>query len=138
MTRKKIIKPFLTKRQIDVLRLRMAGLTQDQVAERLNTSRENITNLEARAYLNIMRSRLTLRILEELNPSNEVLIPTGIPLTDIPRIILDRADLLGIKLVIGAETLYQLLKGKTKSRSGHLIAPIKIRILPTGEIKIIS
>jgi Tfx family DNA-binding protein len=69
---RRVIRPFLTKRQIEVLKLRMKGLTQEQVADILKTSRENVANLENRAYVNIMRARITLKILEELNPEKRL------------------------------------------------------------------
>lgn len=132
----KIIKPFLTKRQIEVLKLRMKGLTQEQVADILKTTRENVANLENRAYVNIMRARITLKMLKELNPENEVVVPTGTPVTDVPRIILDRADMLGIKIIFGAETIYHLVKKKALRRGDHLVAPLRVRILPSGKIKL--
>jgi len=132
----KTVRPFLTKRQMEVLKLRMKGLTQDQVAEILKTTRENVANLENRAYINIMRARITLKLLDELNPQNEIVIPAGTPITDVPRIILDRADMLGIKIVFGAETIYQYVKKKAKKRRDHLTAPLRVRILPSGKIKL--
>lgn len=133
---RKIVRPFLTRRQIEVLKLRMKGLTQEQVAEMLKTSRENVANLESRAYVNIMRARITLRILEELNPEKEVVVLAGTPITDVPRIILDRADMLGIKVALGAESLYHLVKKKAMKRGDHLTAPLKVKILPSGKIKL--
>jgi len=132
----KIIKPFLTKRQIEVLKLRMKGFTQEQVAELLKTTRENVANLESRAYVNIMRARITLKMLEDLNPRNEVVVPAETPITDVPRIILDRADMLGIKIVYGAETIYHLARKKAVKRGDHLTAPLRVRILPSGKIKL--
>ncbi|MEM0452518.1 MAG: Tfx family DNA-binding protein [Nitrososphaerota archaeon] len=134
---KKIVKPFLTEKQVKVLRLRMSGLTQDQVAEILKISREAVANLEKRAYVNIMRARQTLKIIEEMNLGDEVVIPTGTPLTDVPRKVLDRADMLGIKLVLGAEAIYNLVKKRARKKGDHLVAPLRIKILKTGKIKLI-
>jgi Tfx family DNA-binding protein len=135
---RRVIRPFLTKRQIEVLKLRMKGLTQEQVADILKTSRENVANLENRAYVNITRARITLKILEELNPEKEVVVLAGTPITDVPRIVLDRADMLGIKIAFGAETIYRLVKKKAVKRGDHLTAPLRVKILPSGKIKISS
>lgn len=36
-------------------------------------------------------------MLEDLNPKNEVVVPAGTPITDVPRIILNRADMFRYK-----------------------------------------
>ncbi|MEM2910612.1 MAG: Tfx family DNA-binding protein [Nitrososphaerota archaeon] len=133
---KKLVKPFLTEKQIKALRLRMSGMTQDQVAEVLKISREAVANLEKRAYMNVMRARQTLKVLEGMDLSDEVIILAGTPLTDVPRRVLDQADILGIKLVLGAEAIYQLVKRKARKRGDHLAAPIRIKIFNNGKIKL--
>lgn len=42
--------------------------------------------------------------------------------------ILSKKDVLGIKLVLGAEAIYQLLKRKVRKRGDHLTAPIRIKM----------
>ena len=51
---------FLTPRQIKVLQMRLAGLSQQEVADCLGTTRSNISILEKRAHQNIARARRTL------------------------------------------------------------------------------
>jgi transcriptional regulator with XRE-family HTH domain len=54
-------KSFLTKRQLAVLRLRQAGLTQEEIARRIKTTRANISLIEKRARENVERSKETIR-----------------------------------------------------------------------------
>jgi Tfx family DNA-binding protein len=42
------IKSFLTKRQVMVLRLRQSGLTQEEIARRIKTTRANVSLIEKR------------------------------------------------------------------------------------------
>ena len=52
---------FLTRRQIEELRLRYQGRTQQEIADIMDTTRPNVTKLERRAYQNIMMARRTIR-----------------------------------------------------------------------------
>ncbi|MEM3073930.1 MAG: Tfx family DNA-binding protein, partial [Nitrososphaerales archaeon] len=89
---------LLTERQIEVLKLRAQGLTQEEVAKKLQTSRENVTILEKRAYQNIKLARETLAALKTFGISTSVVIKPGTHLVDIPRLILDKADEANIKV----------------------------------------
>lgn len=53
-------KSFLTDRQMQVLRLRAQGFSQQDVAKMIGTTRANISKLERRAYKNIMAARKTI------------------------------------------------------------------------------
>ena len=67
----------LTDPQWEVLRCRSEGLTQYEVANRLSTSRENVSILEHRSQLKINEARATLAALEELTPTDKVTVPSG-------------------------------------------------------------
>jgi Tfx family DNA-binding protein len=87
-------KSFLTKRQVMVLRLRQSGLTQDEIARRIKTTRANVSLIEKRARENIDRSRETLKEWESIVSPVRVIIKKG---TDVinPRTGLRRSRQIG-------------------------------------------
>ncbi|MDD2639276.1 MAG: Tfx family DNA-binding protein, partial [Methanothrix sp.] len=52
---------LLTNRQASVLRLRRKGMSQQEVAEQLGTTRSNVSILEKRALQNVAKARATLK-----------------------------------------------------------------------------
>ena len=65
---------LLTDRQMQVLKLRSRGITQDRVARQLKTTRENVSILESRARRNIKRAKATIEILEDLGMAIRITI----------------------------------------------------------------
>ncbi|MHC1567438.1 MAG: Tfx family DNA-binding protein [Candidatus Syntropharchaeia archaeon] len=91
-------KSFLTEEQIEVLRLRELGLTQREIAERLGTTRENVSIIEKRGRTNIERCRETLREWDRIRAPIVVRIEKGTDVFDIPDLIFREADRNGIKV----------------------------------------
>ena len=129
---------ILTLRQWKVLQLRATGLTQSDVARKLNTSRENISIIEHRAHANIRAARATVAAMEQLSASNEVIIPSGTNLFEAVFMMLLRADMLRIKLRMGADSLLGAIRSKCKGRirGHHLTAVVKIKINEDGTVAI--
>lgn len=50
----------MTRVQLEVLRLRMTGLTQEEVANNLGTTRQNISLVERRAHRNLEKAEETI------------------------------------------------------------------------------
>ncbi len=65
----------LTKIQLEVLRLRMTGLTQEEVATRLETTRQNISLVERRAKRNLEKAEETIAAYRKLERSPQLLCP---------------------------------------------------------------
>ncbi|HVP23041.1 MAG TPA: Tfx family DNA-binding protein [Conexivisphaerales archaeon] len=126
----------LTDRQWEVIRLRSDGLTQAEVAKRLKTTRENISIIEHRAHDKISAAKATLAALQELEVSQEVLIPSGTSVFEAVSMLVIRADILGIKLKQSADALLALLRSRCRSkiRGHHLVAVIKAEISEGGEV----
>ena len=125
---------FLTEQQIKVIKMRKQGLTQREIAEELRTTRVNISILERRAYENISRAKVTLEILNRLEiPSIITVLPDTI-ITDIPRIIIDKADDLGVKIKGSCLDILEMVRknaGK-KIKGDHVRTAIIIEIIPDG------
>lgn len=127
---------LLTPRQIEVLRLRRRGLTQEQVAELLNTTRENICIIERNAYRIIKAAKSTIEAFESLDSDRMITIPAGTSIYDVPRIIFVRGDVLGIKIKITAERIISMVKNTGKIRGHHLVSPLIVEIQQDGKVAI--
>ncbi|MEM1994747.1 MAG: Tfx family DNA-binding protein [Nitrososphaerales archaeon] len=129
---------LLTERQIEVLKLRAQGLTQEEVAKKLQTSRENVTILEKRAYQNIKLARETLAALKTFGISTSVVIKPGTHLVDIPRLILDKADEANIKVRANFTRIFDEIRFKAsdKVKRSRVIRQIIVKILPNGDFTV--
>ena len=118
------------------MRLRATGLTQEQVAKRLQTTRENISIIEHRAHRNLKAAKATLAALEQLSESKELIIPSGTSIFEATSMILLRADVLRIKVKMSADSILAAIRSKCKGRirRHHLTAVVKIRISEDGAI----
>ena len=114
------------------------GLTQAQVAKRLHTTRENVTILEHRAHQNLRAAKATLAAIEQLSGSKELVIPSGVSIFEATSMILQRADVLRIKVKMNADSILAALRAKRKGkiRGHHLIGAIRVRIDPDGSLKL--
>ena len=126
---------LFTKRQIEVLRLRAEGLSQEAVANQLKTTRENVSIIEKRAYGNIQRARHTLTALKTFGVSVSIVIKPRTHIVDIPRIIFDKADEAGIKVRASFMQVYEEVRFKARDKVKHtrVSKPITIRILHDGD-----
>jgi len=100
---------FLTKRQLEVLQMRHQGLSQQDVADRLGTTRSNISILEKRAHQNIARAQRTVQQWMMIRAPISLFVKGGTDVFDIPRMIFAAADEMGIRLhVTSMDILVQL------------------------------
>ncbi|MGV8089856.1 MAG: Tfx family DNA-binding protein [Methanothrix sp.] len=100
---------FLTKRQLEVLQMRHQGLSQQDVADRLGTTRSNISILEKRAHQNIARAQRTVQQWMMIRAPISVIVKGGTDVFEIPRMIFAAADEMGIRLhVTSMDILVQL------------------------------
>jgi HTH-type transcriptional regulator, fmd operon transcriptional regulator len=129
-------KTSLTARQWQVIRYRAQGITQAELAKLLNTSRENVNEIEHRARMKINAARATLAALQEIDARGEVLIPSGTDIFEAVFMVILRADVLGVKLKGSADDLLAAIRGRWKGRiKGHRLASaVKIGIEKDGSI----
>lgn len=88
----------LTDRQAEVLALRERGLRQSDIADRLGTSRANVSSVEASARDNVDRARETVAFAEALAAPVRVEIDSGTDLYDAPKRVYDACDDAGVKV----------------------------------------
>ena len=105
-------KSFLTDRQMQVLRLRAQGFSQQDVAKMVGTTRANISKLERRAHQNIIAARRTIHDWMKIQAPIITQIPAGTDVLMVPDMIFKEADLMGIHLPANSIDLIVRLKAK--------------------------
>jgi Tfx family DNA-binding protein len=127
---------LLTDRQIQVLKFRNRGLTQEETAKQLKTTRENISILESRARRNINRARATIENLEDLGLAARLQVKPETPVLDIAKIILRKADSLNVRMQLDCIDLLEKvkMKARNKIKSKKVVKTISITLLPYGDL----
>ena len=89
---------LLTERQKEVLRHRRQGLTQQQIADIIGTSKANVCTIEKSALENVRRARETLQFMYTLDARFLCVIPSGADLLAVPDTIFREASDRGVKV----------------------------------------
>lgn len=88
----------LTRRQAEVLALRKQGLSQATIAERLGTSRANVSSVESSAKANIEKARETVAFADALHAPVRVEVDGDTDLYDVPARVYAACDEAGVKV----------------------------------------
>lgn len=99
----------LTRRQAEVLALRERGQKQSAIAERLGTSRANVSSVESSARENVAKARETVAFAETLAAPVRVVIEESTDLYDIPTEVYDACDEAGVKVNHTAPELMRIV-----------------------------
>ena len=129
---------LLTEEQLIVLGLRLEGLKQEEIAKRLGTSRQNVSLIERRARRNLSKARLTLKAYRKLKTAATVELKPGTHLVDVPRMLVDAADEVGVKIKVDFALVYKELRYEAGSsiQRTRVIKPILLHILRDGKIDV--
>ncbi|EJN59734.1 hypothetical protein SAMN04487950_3189 [Halogranum rubrum] len=100
---------ILTRRQAEVLALRERGVRQTVIADRLGTSRANVSSIEASARSNVEKARETVAFAEALTAPVQVDVTAGTDLYDVPKLVYDACDEAGVKVNHTAPDLMKLV-----------------------------
>jgi HTH-type transcriptional regulator, fmd operon transcriptional regulator len=101
---------LLTDRQMEVLRYRKQGLTQQQIADIISTSKANVCTIEKSAMENIRRAKETLEFLYTLDATHLCTIPSGTDLFNVPAVIFGEAEKIKIKVKYDTISLINRLR----------------------------
>jgi Tfx family DNA-binding protein len=89
---------LLTERQKDIMRYRKRGMTQQQIADQIATSKANVCTIEKSAQKNIARAKETLKFLHTLDGIPLCTIQSGTDLLDATKAIYQQAERVNIKV----------------------------------------
>jgi HTH-type transcriptional regulator, fmd operon transcriptional regulator len=122
-----------------VLRLRQSGLTQDEIARRIKTTRANVSLIEKRARENIDRSRETLKEWESIVSPVRISIKKGTDVIKIPETVFSEADKAGIHVKSNSLDLITRIKKEKGSAISNrtLDEDMEIDVTDTGEVSIL-
>ena len=128
----------LTKRQIEVLKLKAQGLSTSEIAKRLGTSVANVSATERKARDNIQRARNTLRLVKMLEAPLSVVIAPETDLNDAVRRIYRRADEAGVWISHSFPSLASLIQQAAggKIRGRRVLEEIEVAITREGEVMV--
>ena len=131
---------FLTPQQYTVLTLRIEGKSQEETAQQLGTTRQNISLIERRAQQNIEKAEETIRAYKELMKATSIIINPDTHLIDVPRLVVDASDAAGVRLRADFTRIYNEFKFVVPGNVDRtkVIKPIKVLILKDGDIIVTS
>ena len=127
---------FLTKRQIDVIRYRKKGMTQQQIADIFGTSKANICTIEKSANENIQRAKDTLELVYLLDSTLLCTIPVDIDVIKATSIIYESADMIQRRIQYNSLDLINYMRKNIpqKIKGRCIIDEIQVFITNDGEL----
>jgi hypothetical protein len=127
---------LLTDRQKEVLRYRKQGLTQQQIADIIDTSKANVCTIEKSAMENIRRAKETLDFLYTLDATHLCTIQAGTDLLEVSPFIYKEAEKLGIKVKYDTISLINKIRESIPERfkARHVRENIEVYINEEGEL----
>lgn len=128
----------LTRRQAEVLTLRERGLSQSEIAERLGTSRANVSSIESSARENIQKSRETIAFAEALQAPVRVRIDAGTDLYDVPDRVYDACDDANVKVTQSAPDLMKAVSDAAGDAviGREVTAPLAVSVTTNRDINV--
>jgi Tfx family DNA-binding protein len=128
----------LTRRQAEVLALRERGIAQADIADRLGTSRANVSSIEASARENIEKARETVAFAEALHAPVRITLDAGTDLYDVPARVFDQCDEAGVKVSYTAPELMKMVSDAAGDAvSGRSIdQELFVGVTSDGEVRV--
>ncbi|MDR3102023.1 MAG: Tfx family DNA-binding protein [Methanocalculaceae archaeon] len=127
---------LLTNRQKEVIRYRKQGMTQQQIADHLGTSKANICTIVKSATRNIQRAKETLEYLYTLDSANLCVLAAGTDLLETPHLIYQAAATLDIKIRYDSISLINRLSTymPEKIKGRHIKEDIHVYLNTDGDL----
>ncbi|WP_135827491.1 Tfx family DNA-binding protein [Halorussus halobius] len=128
----------LTRRQAEVLVLRERGVAQAAIADRLGTSRANVSSVEASARENVRKARETVAFAEALRAPVRVEVAAGTDLYDVPSRVYDACDEAGVKVNHAAPELMKRVSDEAGDAvAGREVqADLLVGVTTAGEVTV--
>ncbi len=128
----------LTRRQAEVLAFRERGLSQAAIADRLGTSRANVSSVEGSARDNLEKAREAVAFAEALSAPVQVQIPVGTDLYDVPQQVYTACDEAGVKVSHTAPDLMKVISdGAGEGVHGREVSePLLVGVTVNGDVRV--
>lgn len=127
---------LLTRRQMEVLRLKTQGCSQTEIAKKLGTSRANISAIEKTALKNIQKAKRTLELVKTIEAPVHLRIKPNTDLNDAVRMIYVQADKEGIWMPHSFPSLANLIQSaaEDKIRGRRVLREFEVAITKDGDV----
>ncbi|MDV0441842.1 hypothetical protein McpAg1_10530 [Methanocorpusculaceae archaeon Ag1] len=125
---------ILTERQKTVLQCRKMGMTQQQIADMLNTNKSNISLIEKSALKNVRMAKDVLEFVYSMDAAHTCVLARGTNINRAPQVLYEAVQPLGIKIQydIGALVTQIRTAVPEKLRENEIRADIHIYLNDTG------
>lgn len=102
-------KTHLTKKQFEMLQMKIAGKSLSEIARELHTSRANVSSIAKTAEENVKKSRNTLKLMELINWPIKIDAGVGSNIYEISEKVFREADRKKIKICHNYSELVRLI-----------------------------
>ena len=128
----------LTPRQAEVLALREHGLAQNDIADRLGTSRANVSSVEASARNNVEKSTATVAVAEALQAPVSVRIEADTDLYELPDRVYAACDDADVKVDASTPEFIATINEQAGAAfdGRRLVDPLTIAVTADGEVRV--
>ena len=129
---------FLTRRQIDILKLKKKGLKPIEISRVLKTSVANVCTVEKTALKNVEKAENTVKFYRAFEAPVWITFPPGADLYKIPEILVADAKKHGITPLMDSVDIMVKLKMEAydKIRGRLLVEDVNISMDEKGNINI--
>ncbi len=127
---------FLTPRQIEILKLRKEGHSQTEIANRLGTSRANISATEKSALRNIEKAKNTLETLKTMEAPIWLTFEADENLDAVVGKVYEEAGKKDIWVAHDGPTLSNLIHKKAgdKIKGRRILSKLEVTVTEEGEV----
>lgn len=131
---------YLTERQATVLTMRERGADQGEIADYLDCTRANVSNIERSARDNIEKARATLAFAEILTAPVRITLPTDLPLHEAPDRIYGACDEAAVKVQYGAPDLIRKITAVSpeSEQHGRIVENLSVTITADGDVHVVA
>jgi Tfx family DNA-binding protein len=128
----------LTPRQAEVLALRERGLAQNEIAERLGTSRANVSSVESSARTNVEKAVATVAVAEALEAPIRLQFEADTDLYDVPERVYAACDDADVKVEPSTPELIATVTDQAADAfdGRRLVETLTIAVTAEGEIRV--
>ncbi|WP_331234524.1 Tfx family DNA-binding protein [Natronorarus salvus] len=128
----------LTRRQAQVLALRERGVSQATIADRLGTSRANVSSVESSARTNVEKAHETVAFAEALRAPVQVEIDAEVDLYDVPTRVYAACDEASVKVNQSApELMRSISEAAGDAISGREVKrPLLVGVTNDGVVRV--
>ncbi len=130
---------FLTRKQVVVLKYWLNGYTTREIAGRLGVSHQDVALTIKRAVRNIEKAESTLLVYRLLSAKSKIVLREGTRLVDVPGIIFEEADRIGVRVNADFTLIFKLLRFKARGCIGDKVVkkPVLVLLYGDGEVDVL-